>query len=88
MADAQAGPKLLKRRGWEPFGHDVGELLRRRDMKNTQLSQSNLLAHEMDVELDVLRASMMNWICRHIHRGDVVAIHHSGHGQGRTELTE
>ena len=87
-ADAQAGLKLLKFRRREAFGHHVGELLRRRDVENTQLSESHFLAHEVDVELDVLRASMMNWVGRHVRGGDVVAVHHGGLGQRHAELAE
>jgi hypothetical protein len=36
-------------------------------MQNTQVTKSDLLPNEVQVDLDVLRASMMDWICCHVH---------------------
>ena len=57
-------------------------------MEHTELSKRNLLANEMDVDLDVLRASMMNWICSHVDAGDVVAEDDGGRGDRSSQLAE
>jgi len=46
----------------QTLGHDVGEMVRRWDMENTDLSQSYLLVDEVDVNLDVLRAAVVYWV--------------------------
>jgi hypothetical protein len=38
----------------EPFGHDVRVLKGRRNVKDMDVPQGNLLAHEVDVDLDML----------------------------------
>ena len=57
-------------------------------MKDTQLAESNLLAYKMYVELDVFGATVMNWVSRHVDRGDVVAVDHGGFVQRGVEFTE
>jgi hypothetical protein len=66
-SDAQAGPEFLKRCRGQAFGHHVGELLRCRDMENAKLSQCDLLSNKMEVDLDVLRASVMDGVGSHVH---------------------
>ena len=43
-------------------------------MKNTDASRSHLLTHEVDVELDVLRPSVMDRVGNEVHRGDVITV--------------
>jgi hypothetical protein len=43
-------------------------------MEHPNLSQSNLLADKVNVDLNMLRATMMNWICGHIDSTDIVTV--------------
>ena len=43
-------------------------------MMHTNVSQHDLLVEEVNINLDVLGTSMMNWIGCHIDNIDVVAI--------------
>jgi hypothetical protein len=61
-ADAETGPKFSEELNRKSLGHDVRELVRGRDMKNPKLSQGHLLTNEVNVDLDMLRASMVNRI--------------------------
>jgi hypothetical protein len=54
------------------LGHDVSKLARGRDMKNTNLAQSHFLADEVNVNLNVLRSSMVNRISSHVNNTDIV----------------
>jgi hypothetical protein len=46
--------------------------VRRRNMKNTELPQSYLLTDEVDVDFDVLRAAVMDWVGCHVHIAHIV----------------
>jgi len=72
--DTDTGPKFTKQLYMQSVNHDVCELMCGRDMEDTNLPQSNLLADEVDVNLDVLRATMMNRIDYHVDCTNVVAI--------------
>jgi len=37
-------------------------------LNNTKLPKCNLLAHEVQIQLNMLYTPMMNWIFREIHR--------------------
>ena len=62
--DAKTGSKLRENVRRQAFGHDVGELLTRGDVKNTKLAEGDALADEEDVELHVLGPSMMHGVGR------------------------
>ena len=57
------------------LSHDVREPMCGGDMEDMDLPQSN--ADEVNVNLDVLRATMMNWIGCHVDCTNVVAIDNS-----------
>ena len=60
----------------------------RRDMEHPNLSQSNLIADEVNVDLDVLRAMMVDRISGHIDSANIVRVHDGHRGNGRVELLE
>ena len=78
--NAEIGHEVLEERRRETLGEDVSELARARDVQNAYVADADLLAHKVDVELDVLRSLVMNWIPRHVRGGDVVAEHDRGLG--------
>ena len=55
-------------------------------MKDSNVTESNLLAYEVDVQLDVLGAAMMNWVGGEVHSGDIVT--KDNHGLVTRELGE
>jgi hypothetical protein len=63
-----------------------------RNVKDTYTPKSNLFANKMNVELDVLRPAMMNWIGGEVDSRNVVAVHNSGlvdrTGELKKELTK
>jgi len=42
-------------------------------MEHPNLSQSNLLPNEMNIYLNMLRATMMNWIGGHVDSTNIIA---------------
>jgi hypothetical protein len=57
-------------------------------VKDTKLAELNVLTDEMDVHLYVPCAAVVDWICRHVHRRDVVAVHHRGFGDDDMEFAQ
>jgi hypothetical protein len=48
--------------------------MRRWNMEHPDLSQNDLLTDEVNTYLNVLRATMMNWICSHVDSTDIVTV--------------
>ena len=74
LTDSKTGPKINKQLYRKTFSHDVSKLKRGRHMKNPDLSQGNLLANKMNINLNVLRSPMTNWIGSHVNCTDIVII--------------
>ena len=55
-------------------------------MKHSNLSQRHLVADKVDINLYMLRSTMMNRISRHIHSTGIVAVNDRRRRQGRMEL--
>jgi hypothetical protein len=53
-----------------------------------KLSECDLLPHKVNIQLNVLRAPMMDRVARHVDAGDVVAVGHRCLGDAAVELTE
>jgi hypothetical protein len=47
-------------------------------MKNSKLPQGDLFTDEVDVNLDVLRATMMDWVGGHIDNTHIVVVDYRG----------
>jgi hypothetical protein len=58
--NTQTGPKVREELYGETLGHDVSELVSEGHMKDPDLSKRDLLADEVNVELDVLRAPVVD----------------------------
>jgi hypothetical protein len=43
-------------------------------MEHLDLSQNNLLTDEVNIYLNMLHVTMMNWICSHVDGTDVVTV--------------
>jgi hypothetical protein len=57
-------------------------------MKNTDFSQGDLLVDEVDVNLNMLRSSMMNMIGCHIDNTNIVTINERSLGEGNMKLVQ
>ena len=55
-------------------------------MEHPNLTQGHLVADKVNINLDMLRATMMNRISHHIHSTDVVAVDDRRRRQGRMKL--
>jgi hypothetical protein len=74
VPDAKTRFELIEELYSKAFGHDVRELMRRWDMKHAHLSKSNLLTDEVNVDLDVLSAVVVNGIGYHVDNSHVVTV--------------
>ena len=57
-------------------------------MEHPNLSQGNLVTDEVNVGLDVLRATMVDRISDHIDGANIVTVHDGRRSNGRVELLE
>ena len=74
MNDAQTGIEVLEHRRQKSLGHDVRQLLSRRNVMNADVAECHFLPNKVNVELNMLGVPMVNWILRHVHSRDVVAV--------------
>ena len=88
IANGQAGPKLLKQRGRKTLGENVNVLRRRRNVKNPNVTEGNLLSNKVEIDLNVLRPLMLYWIAGEIDSTDIIAIDQSGTARRALKLKE
>jgi hypothetical protein len=55
-------------------------------MENSDLSKSHLLSNKMDVNLDVLRAMLLDWIGRHVNDAHIVTIDNRGRSHWKLQV--
>ena len=60
--------------------------MRRGDMENTELSQSDLFADEVDVDLDVLRAAVVDGVGSLVDSAYIVTVDNCRKRDGDVEL--
>lgn len=70
MIDVETGPKLLKHRRGMALGEDVGEL-RGGWYMNSHISNGDTLTHEVEIELDMLRALVLDEVDGEIYDADI-----------------
>ena len=86
--DAKAGPKVCEQLYRELFGHDVHELVGGWHVEDTDFPQRDLLADEVDINLDMLGATMMDSVGDHIDRADIVTIDNGRKSKHDVKLLE
>jgi hypothetical protein len=64
----------LNTEGGEILREDVDELRCRRDMEDADLTDGNLPSDEMNINLHMLRALMLNEVSGEVHGADVVTV--------------
>jgi hypothetical protein len=57
-------------------------------MKNPKLSQGHLLTNEVNVDLDMLRASVVNRVRRHVDGTHIVTKDNRGRGEGNMKFLQ
>jgi hypothetical protein len=72
-ADVETGPKLRKHGRRKPLGEDVGELGGGRDMEDVNISTGDPLADKVKIDLDMLRALVLDGVGGEVDGADVVA---------------
>jgi hypothetical protein len=72
--DVETRPKLLKYHRREALGEDVGELRSSRDMKYSHIPDGDTLADEVEVELDMLRALVLDRVGGDVHGANIVTV--------------
>ena len=70
----EAGAKLREGRGGQSLGEDVSKLGGGRDMENPNIADCDPVAHEVQVDLHMLRPLMLDGVGGEIHGTDVVAV--------------
>jgi hypothetical protein len=59
-SDVENGRKLREDQRWKAFGEDVGVLTSCGNMQDFDMTEGNMFADEVEINLDVLRVLMMN----------------------------
>jgi hypothetical protein len=77
LPNGETGTELSKRSCSKTLGEDVGELRACRYVKNTNLTNLNFVPDKMYVNLNVLRSTVLNWVCRQVDSRDVVTVDNS-----------
>jgi hypothetical protein len=62
----------------EPLGKDVDELGGRRDMEDANISNGNTVTDEVEINLNMLDALMLDGVGGEVDRADIVAVDQSG----------
>jgi len=70
----EAGSKLREGRGGQSLGEDVSKLGGGRDMEYPNIADGDSVAHEVQVDLHVLRPLILNGVGGDIHGADVIAV--------------
>ena len=85
-SDAETGTEVLEECRRQTLCKDVRKLSGAGNLENAKLTDRHLLPNEVDVDFDVFRAPVMDWIARHVHAGDVVAVGYGSLGSVAVEL--
>ena len=80
ITDAEAGPKVCEQLHRKTVGHDIRELVSRRNVEDANLPQGHLLANEVDVDLDMLGATVVDRVSSHVDGANIVAVDHCSQG--------
>jgi hypothetical protein len=86
--NAKTGPELKENVRGQAFRHDIGELLRGGDVKDAKLAERHSFPHEMDVELDMLGATVVHGVGGEVAGRHIVVVDHGRRADGKEELAE
>ena len=66
LDDVETETDILKRLSRQGLGENISKLSRRANMKHPNLTKSNLFTNKMNINLNMLSASVLNWIAGHV----------------------
>ena len=85
-SDTETGTELLEGGSRQSLRHHISELLRNQNMEDPNTSKGHLLAHKVNVQLDVFSPAMMNGVGGELHYRDVVAVDNRSLGDVMMQL--
>jgi hypothetical protein len=77
VLDGETGAKLNKRGSGKPLGKNVGILECHGNVKNPNITNLYLVADEVNINLDIFCAPMLNWVNRQVNSKNVITVHNS-----------
>jgi len=80
--------KIDEHRGRKSLGEDIGELRCRRYVKDPDVSNGNPLTDEVEINLNMLRALVLDGVGGEVHGADVVAVDEGASTERLVELEE
>ena len=86
--NVQAGAKIHEDRGGKTLGEDIGELRRGGNMKHTDSPKGDPFPNEVEVDLHVLGALMLNGVGGEVAGADIVAVDEACGVQGMVKFLE
>jgi hypothetical protein len=84
--DVQTGSKLREDSRWKALGEDIGILRAGGYVKDLDMTESNLIADEVEINLYVLRALMLDWVAGHVDGADVITEDHCSSAERSVKL--
>jgi hypothetical protein len=72
--NVEIGPKLQKHRSGQTLREDIRELRGRRHVQDANITNGHLFLHEVEVDLDMLGALVLNEVGGEVDSADVVAV--------------
>jgi len=77
-ADVETGSEFLKNRRRQAFGEYISVLRGCGQMQNSNITNSNTITDEVEINLNVLDVLMLDWIAGHINCANVITVDQSG----------
>jgi hypothetical protein len=74
----ETGSKQREQQGGESLGEDASELGSHQDVEDTNVSASNMLTDEVEINLNMLCALMLDEVDREVDSADIVIVDQSG----------
>jgi hypothetical protein len=84
----ETGVKLIEEWRRQTISEDIDELRSRRDVQNVNFPNGDLVTDEVEINLDMLPALMLNGVGHQVDDTDIVAIDKCAEGQRGVQLHE
>ena len=77
LVDVQIAVEIQEHYGRKTLREDVSKLESGGDVQNTHITEGDALSDEVEINLDMLRTLMLNWVRGEINHTDIVTIDNS-----------
>jgi hypothetical protein len=74
IEDVETGPKIWEHLGGQSLGEDVDELRSHRDVEDTNVPDGNELTYEVEINLNMLGALVLDKVSGEVDATDIVVI--------------